>query len=131
MAEKIFPLKETGDSVNSNFISVSIQLDSTKRDTDITKGWYADAHMIAILYKVKAYPTYLFFSSDGKLVHRAVGSTETAGQFVGYVNDALNPERQYYSMVGKYDNSNVDTVLLESLGRQALANGMFHWRIPY
>jgi thioredoxin-related protein len=123
MEKNIFPLKETGNAVNPNFISVSVQLDTSKRDSDTTKGWYANAHIIATTYKVTAYPTYLFFNSEGKLVHRAVGSTQDAGQFISYTKDALNPNRQYYSMIGEYERGNRDTVLLESLGQQATGNG--------
>src|SRR5580704_15785264 len=71
MAKNIFPLKETGDAVNAKFISVSVQLDTSKHDSDTTKGWYADAHIIATKYKVNAYPTYLFFNPKGELVHRS------------------------------------------------------------
>ncbi len=123
MAKNIFPLKETGEAINTKFISVSVQLDTSKHDSDTTKGWYADAHIIATKYKVSAYPTYLFFNSNGELVHRAVGATQDAAQFISYTNDALNKNRQYYSMIDKYERGNRDTVLLELLGQQANANG--------
>jgi thioredoxin-related protein len=123
MGKKIFPLEEVSEAVNTNFICVSVQLDSTRRDSDTTKLWYTDAHRIATRYNVRAYPTYLFFSPDGELVHRAVGSTQDAAQFINYTKDAVNPDRQYYSMMGKYEKSNRDTLLLETLGRQATANG--------
>jgi thioredoxin-related protein len=123
MAKNIFPLKEAGDAVNQNFICVTVQLDSSKNDSDTTKGWYADAHMIAMKYNVNAYPTYLFFNPKGKLVHRAVGATRDAGQFISYTKDALNPDRQYYLIMDKYRKGNRDTTLLESLCQQAKANG--------
>ena len=123
MAKNIFPLKETGDAVNRDFISISVQLDSSKKDSDSTKGWYTDAHMIATTYKINAYPTYLFFNPEGELVHRAVGSTHDAAQFISYTKDALTRDRQYYSMISKYEKGNRDTVLLELLGKQTTANG--------
>src|SRR5258708_2702392 len=52
MAKNIFPLKETGDAVNPNFISVSVQLDTSKSDSDTTRGWYTDAHNILTMYYV-------------------------------------------------------------------------------
>src|ERR1700704_35435 len=46
MRDGIFPRKEVGDSYNGKFICVSVQMDTTKKDNDTVKNWYADAHRI-------------------------------------------------------------------------------------
>jgi len=123
MARNIFPLKETGDALNPKFISVGMQLDTTAHDSDTVKGEYADAHMIMTNYDIRAFPTYLFFNPQGILVHRALGSTDAA-HFISFTEDALHEDRQYYSLISKYRNrNNKDSMLLESLGHQAIDNG--------
>src|ERR1700734_605902 len=47
MSTTIFPQKESGDYMNDKFVSVAVQLDTTARDADDVKAWYADGHDIA------------------------------------------------------------------------------------
>jgi thiol-disulfide isomerase/thioredoxin len=122
MAKNIFPLKETGDAVNPNYICVGMQIDSSDQDSDTIKWAYLDARMISINYNIRAYPTFLYLNPDGILVHRTVGSTINAAVFISYTKDARNPERQYYSMIAKYRTGNRDTLMLESLANLAIQN---------
>ncbi|MFL5809914.1 MAG: thioredoxin domain-containing protein, partial [Flavisolibacter sp.] len=122
MAKNVFPLKQTGDSVNPDYICVGMQIDSTDLDSDTIKLAYPDARMISINYDIRAYPTFLYFNPDGKLVHRTVGSTVNAAQFISYTKDARNPERQYYSMITSFRSGNRDTLMLESLANLAIQN---------
>src|ERR1700759_2513793 len=91
MAKNVFPLKQTGDAVNPHFISVGMQIDSTDQDSDTVKRAYADARLISTIYNIRAYPTFLYLNPDGKLVHRTVGSTQNAAEFISYTKDAMNP----------------------------------------
>ena len=111
MSANIFPMQTVGDFMNKNFINVGVQLDTTKNDNDEVKGWYADAHDIQNTYKVNVFPTYLFFSPDGKLVHRAIGSSP-ADEFIAKGADALNPEKQYYTMLAQYEAGKKDPTFL-------------------
>jgi hypothetical protein len=65
-------------------------------------------------YKVRAFPTYLFFSPEGKLVHRAVGSSP-AEIFIAKGADALNPDKQYYVLLDQYKAGNKDPDFLRKL----------------
>ncbi|MDR1720494.1 MAG: thioredoxin family protein [Dysgonamonadaceae bacterium] len=62
MDADIFPLKEVGDFFNQHFISVKI---------DAWNGMGVD---FAKVNDVNEYPTYLFFSPDGKPVMRGKGA---------------------------------------------------------
>ena len=115
MAKEIFPLKETGDAVNPNYVCVGIQIDSTNGDPESVKLAYRDARLIETSYNIHAYPTFLYLNPDGKLVHRTVGSTRNAAEFILNTKNAMNPERQYYTMIEKFREGNRDTVMLESL----------------
>ncbi|SKA12463.1 thioredoxin family protein [Sediminibacterium ginsengisoli] len=102
MSANVFPLPEVGKFYNADFINVKVQLDTTAADAEDIKKWYQDGHDIAAKYNVNVYPTYLFFDPNGNLVHRAVGSSEP-DVFVRKGKDALNPEKQYYTLLNKYN----------------------------
>jgi thioredoxin-related protein len=123
MAKEIFPLKETGAAVNPHYICVGIQIDSSDHDSDTIKQAYTDAHLISINYDIRAYPTFLYFNPEGKLVHQTVGSTKNAAEFISYTKDAMDPDRQYYSMIAKFRSGNRDTLMLESLINLAIQDG--------
>ncbi|MEJ7912836.1 MAG: thioredoxin fold domain-containing protein [Chitinophagaceae bacterium] len=114
MAATIFPMPEAGAFFNDKFINVKVQLDTTAKDNDEVKSWYRDAHAIMTEHKVNAFPTYLFFSPDGKLVHRAIGASGIK-EFVAKGADALNPDKQYYVLLEKYKAGNKAPDFLRSL----------------
>jgi thiol-disulfide isomerase/thioredoxin len=119
MAKNIFPLKEVGEFFNANYISLKVQLDTTGKDNEEIKSWYADAHAIMKDYKVNVFPTYLFFSPDGRLVHRAVGSSD-AVTFIAKGKDALDPNKQYFTLAERYKAGEREPVFLKSLAEAAM-----------
>lgn len=64
MSQDVFPLEAVGKVYNTNFVCYQI---------DAEKG---EGVEIAKMYKVTAYPTYLFIKADGALFSRALGSME-------------------------------------------------------
>ncbi len=118
MAKKIFPLPEVGEFYNANFINVKVQLDTTEKDNDHVKKWYKDGHDLMTAYGINAFPTYLFFSPDGEIVHRAVGSSD-GERFIGKGKDALNPDKQYYSLSREYEKGNREAAFLRKLLKAA------------
>lgn len=123
MSKEVFPQKEAGDFFNAQFINVKVQMDVTKNDDTTVKAWYSDAAKIAEQYGITAYPTFLFFSPDGRLVHRLVGSTATANEFIDRAAYALDPKRQYYTLLESgFKNAANDTVQLHNLLKQAREN---------
>ncbi|SKC95644.1 Peroxiredoxin [Chitinophaga ginsengisegetis] len=104
MIKELFPRKEMGDFFNDKFICVKLQLDKTDKDDDYVKMWYKDAQMIHNTYKLPSMPTFLYFSPDGELVHRVPGS-EDADRLITKSTDALDPEKQYYTLVKKFGQS--------------------------
>jgi thiol-disulfide isomerase/thioredoxin len=114
MSANIFPMPAVGEFFNSNYINVKVQLDTAKEDNEEIKKWYADAHMIMNDYKVNVFPTYLFIGPDGKLLHRSVGSSP-AEAFIAKGKDALDPEKQYYTLLSKYTAGNREPEFLKKL----------------
>lgn len=103
MSSAIFPQEKVGDFFNRNFVNVKVQFDKTKEDSEEVKNWYADADIIRTEFKVEAYPTFLIFSPEGKLVHRIVGASK-AEEFIAKAEKGLQPESQYYTLLKKYDS---------------------------
>jgi len=106
MDKTIFPMKESGDFFNANYINVQVQFDSTANDNADVKSWHDDMKKIEKEYGIAAYPTYLIFDPNGVAVHRAVGSTKDASEFIAKGKDGMVPETQYYTQLRKYENGN-------------------------
>src|ERR1017187_4471475 len=114
MDKTIFPMEKVGDLFNKRFINLKLQLDTTKNDVEEIKMQYADAAFIKDKYKIMGYPTFLFFNSDGQLVDRAFGSSD-ADDFISKGNDALDPNKQYYTQIKKYEAGERDSAFLKNL----------------
>src|ERR1700748_1910183 len=82
MSKNIFPQQIVGEYYNEHFINVAVQMDRTAKDDQLIKNWYAFADSIGSQYNIGAYPTYLFFDSDGRIIHRILGVTQDPKQFI-------------------------------------------------
>lgn len=119
MAKNIFPKPEVGAFINTNFINLKVQLDTTKNDNAEVKAWYKDAHDIMVNYEVKVFPTYLFLDPNGKLVHRSVGSSDAA-TFIAKAKRALDPATQYFTLKEKFTAGDRTPALLKTLANAAM-----------
>lgn len=98
MDKDVYPLNMVGDAMNRRFISVKVQMDSTKSDPAHIKLMYPTARLLEKAYEVSALPTYLFFSPEGIAVHKAIGQQSGSG-FVKLVSKAINPNEQFYTLI--------------------------------
>jgi thioredoxin-related protein len=119
MDKNIFPLKESGDFYNANYLAVKVQFDSTANDDERVKSWKKDMKAIEKEYAINAYPTYLIFDPNGQIVHRSVGATMEAKDFVARGKDGMNPEKQYYTELRKYQGGKNDPAFLNKLALMA------------
>jgi len=115
MRTVIFPQEEAGTYFNDKFVSVEVQLDTTAKDNDHVKSWYADAHAIMTKYGINAYPTYLIFAPDGLVLHRIVGGSNSAGSFISLVQQAFDTTQQYYAKLRQFENGRRDSGFLRQL----------------
>ncbi|WP_423736555.1 thioredoxin family protein [Chitinophaga caseinilytica] len=119
MSRDIFPQKNVGDFFNEKFVSVKMQMDRTAKDDEEVKARYADADFLAKEYAVMAYPTFLYFTPQGKLVHLVVG-TDSAKGFIAKSAAAFDPETQYYTrMENARKEVGSDPEKVKSLVREA------------
>lgn len=112
MAKGVFTQAEVGKYFNEHFINVSAQMDRTGKDPEEIRNWYNDAKAIAATYHVEEYPTYLFFSPNGEIVHRASGATNNGTEFIGIAKAALNPDEQCYTLIRKCKEYGGDSAFL-------------------
>ncbi|PTS97378.1 hypothetical protein DBR11_17395 [Pedobacter sp. HMWF019] len=125
MDEEVFPNEELGKFMNERFISVKVQMDSNKIDTNQINSWFQIAHQMAKEYGVKCYPTYLFFDSNGVAVHKFTGQLDDT-TFKKVALSALNPKKQYYNLMKAYRNKMLDYGQMPGLSRLSkhLGEGM-------
>ncbi|MCE1154635.1 MAG: thioredoxin domain-containing protein [Bacteroidales bacterium] len=83
MDANIFPDEELGKFHNANFINLKY---------DMEKPYGA---IVRKTYGIKAYPSFLYLNGDGEVVHRAVGSTENAADFLKISKLATDSENNF------------------------------------
>jgi len=119
MASTIFTQANVGDFFNRNFINVKIQFDKSISDESEVKNWYNEAKNMKATYKISSYPTYLFFDSEGSLVHKILGASPNAQQFILKAKEALKPATQLNTLKHQYDLGKKDPKFLLSLIKAA------------
>lgn len=118
MDENVFGQKKVEDFLNSRFISVKVQMDSSRNDDSQVKTWYKDAKNIMIEYNVGAFPTFLFFSPAGEIVHKDVGR-KGVDDFIALAREAMDPQKQYYRLLHEFKTGVRDTNVMKQLARSA------------
>jgi len=120
MDKRTYPIDSVADVMNRSFLSVRVQCDTSKKDSDAVKAKYADAHEIVTAFKINAYPTFLFFSPDGKLVHKGIGYHDPH-EFIELALAAINPAKQYFTLIKNYQTGKMgysDMTCLADLARK-------------
>jgi thioredoxin-related protein len=125
MDKSVYPQAGVGQFFNDSFVSVKVQMDTTDHDDQTTKNWYLAAHNIAKDYEVSAFPTFLFFSPEGQLVHRAFGYVDE-DHFISFGKNALNPSKQYYTLLESYKTGKLQAGELRDLAILAKSFGQYH-----
>ena len=118
MDKDVYLDERVGKFMNQNFVSLKMQMDIASQDNDLIKMPYSDSHSIMQEYNVNVFPTFLFFTPKGEIVHREIGYKNVAG-FIGISTNAMNPDKQYYSLLAKYNQGNLDTAYMKGLARTA------------
>lgn len=93
MTRDIFPQQPVADYYNAHFVNVKM---------DMEKGEGID---LAEKYNVAVYPTLLFFTPDGEIVHRSAGF-HTAEQFLDLGAKANDPSKRLSALDNQYKEGN-------------------------
>lgn len=101
MEKDVFTNDTLGEFINQKFVAVKIQFDTTADDSRCVKQWYESAREFTNKYGINKFPTFLFFSPNGDLLHEAVGY-HSITDFIKLASNALSPRYQYYTLYKNY-----------------------------
>lgn len=101
MDQDVYTNGEVADFINNHFISVKVQADTANSDGEDVRRWYGDAHRIIKDYEIKSFPSFLFLSPEGMLIHQGLGF-QPAPYFLALLRQALDPDQQYYTLLDKF-----------------------------
>ena len=96
MANEVFTNDDVADFYNNNFINVKMDMEKGEGKT-LAKEW-----------KVQVYPTLIYFSSEGKFIHRVCGTAEPV-EFIEIAKQAINPKENLAALIDEYSNGNRDS----------------------
>lgn len=101
MDKNVYSTDTVGNYFNAHFISFKVQMDQTKSDNEYIKSHYPDAELIKKQFEVMAYPTFLFLSASGVLVHKAVGYQPPI-DFLQIARQATDPKINYTGQLKRF-----------------------------
>lgn len=118
MDQNVYPIDSVGSFMNDRYISVKMQMDSTRQDNEEIRQWYAIARAFVERYHIGAYPTYLFFSPDGQALHKDMGG-KNISDFLSMATAAMDPKQQYYTLLADYRSGKMAFALMPVLASAA------------
>lgn len=110
----VYPNDTVGRYMNEKFISIKVQMDTGKNDEPSVQTTYAIARQFDAKYSIEAFPTFLYFSPEGKAVHKGIGMKSVA-QFIIAAKEAQNPDKQLYTLIDRWKQRKVDYNAMPSL----------------
>jgi len=122
MDKEVFTNDSVAGYVNDKFISVRVQVDTSKNDDENIKRWYPDAARVREEYKIESLPSFLFFSPDGQIIHRGV-AYKNPGEFIKLLDEALDSTKQYYSLLEGFISGRRDPDKLHKLAIASMEIG--------
>jgi len=101
MDNEVYTIKEIGELMNSNFISVRVQFDRTNKDNNAIRRWYSDANALSEKYHINAFPTFIFLNSSGEILLKDVGFKDEQ-EFKNLIQLASDSKRNYSSLLNSF-----------------------------
>jgi thioredoxin-related protein len=130
MDKNVYVNDSLGEWMNQQFISVKVQMDKTDQDDPEVQQWYAVAHELEKEYRISAYPSFLFFSPDGQALTKMVGEMDIK-EFMVAAKSAMDPSKQFYSLLARYQNGDKDysqwpklAGMAKGIGEDSLSNSI-------
>jgi thiol-disulfide isomerase/thioredoxin len=102
MAANMFTNDTIADFFNRSFVCASI---------DMEKG---EGINLSKTYKIKAYPSLLFISPDGQVVHKRVGAPRKTQDYINMGLIAMNPDEGYAAYAKRYSNGETDPLFIRN-----------------
>lgn len=109
MDKEVYTNKKVGELFNTRFIALKMVMNGS-----------AQAEEIKRRYHIAVYPSFLFFSPTGKIMHKSVGFKDPEG-LIQLTNDALDPHKQYYILLQAYTSGERNYLSMPYLANTAWA----------
>jgi len=109
MTRDVFPEPRVGEFYNANFINAKIDMERGEGPT------------LAAKYEVSAYPTYLFVSPDGELLHKNMGYLPVP-KFIEVGKAAIDPKRQSAKLAMRFASGDRSPDLLRNYAMASYEN---------
>jgi thiol-disulfide isomerase/thioredoxin len=116
MDQNIYNDSLVGKTVNERFVAVKLQMDTIGSDQPDVKKMYSVAHRFGVEYHLGIYPSFLFFSPNGKPLHKAIGGKRRE-DFLALIEMAQDASLQYYTLMEAYRNGQLSATRLPYLSR--------------
>lgn len=101
MDKDVYSNDSVGNYFNERFISVKVQMDKTVGDNEQIKSWYNDAETLNKQFMIEAFPSFVFLSPQGKIVHKVSGY-KTVSDFIAIAQIATMPGKTYNDRFEEY-----------------------------
>jgi thioredoxin-related protein len=102
MDKKVYANDTVGEFFNEKFISVKVQMDKTKNDDSFVQSWYNDVDSFNLKYRIEGYPSFIFFSPMGIIVHKDLGY-KTVSELMATAQTAITSGKAYDDPYAEYD----------------------------
>ena len=122
MDKEIYPNDTLGRYINARFISIKVQMNKTEHDNEFIKSWRPTAQHMERRYAVDGYPTFLFFSPEGRLEDKEIGGRDVQS-FISMVDSVRSSHNRYYAELVDYLKGYKDFKQLPYLINQAVHLG--------
>jgi len=127
----VYPNAKVGEAMNARFLSVKLQFDETANDNEEVKQWRGTAAALQQQYNLKGYPSFLFFSPEGKLAYRDIG-LKSPDDFIAMTKQAMaDPMAKFNAQLADYKQGKKDYPAMPELikmtqeaGNKELADAM-------
>lgn len=94
-------------------------MDTSSADDQTVKLTYAEAQDLRLKYKVSAYPTFLFFTPEGRILKQSVGQA-SVDDFLKLAAGAIDPKANYYQLLADYQHGKKDLTVMSYLATTSL-----------
>ncbi|HWW42233.1 thioredoxin family protein [Pedobacter sp.] len=112
MDQEVYNNDEVAKILNTQFISIKIQMDSTSKDNEYVKRWQKEWPVFQKF--IDAYPSLLFLSPDGELIGKDDGY-HSSDQLISLAKKVIDPERSYQGQVKAFRTGTLDEKSLLNL----------------
>jgi thiol-disulfide isomerase/thioredoxin len=107
MDSEVFINEAVARFYNQNFINIKLQFDSTLNDNDQVKSWRSFAKQLALSSGLTVFPSFLFLSKDGELLHKSIGFRKP-DQFIQDGKETKDRGKQYFTLLRSYSQGKLD-----------------------